>query len=395
MKKLSIKISIAFAMLTLVSCNNNGSSGHTNFDKVEEFAVSETNVNELNAKLQDVAKATAIDNVNVKASVKDTNFHFNSESKTRNEETVEVETAKIDLENINASLEAGVKGLYSSKDKSGLAAYAELKDVSGLFKFSSVDSTGKEVKAGYNLLDNTMEFYHYEAVEYIHLSTGLKNTLFGFLKKVVPDDSSKSITAIEALIPKNGKIALSGIADSMEYPLMEEPGDDFTFEGLDIEQLLELQNTAMENGYELKDLFSFKAQSNKNHYLSIQIKMDKQMLANAKDLVSKVGEENVNLPIDIDVQNTDFDEFGIIIETDANKRVDYASIKISGFESVKEEELTEENNYAPSEYITNTNVNFEASLDYKADVMKRIPNVKELELYTEYDVAEIVKLLMS
>ena len=400
MKKISLLgTGIILAVLSLAGCNAGG-SGHTNFNKTEEFTVTEDNVNDLNSKIKHVAlqSALAMDNVNVKASVKDVNFHFNSESQERGEEEGEVltSTARVDLENINATLEAGVKGLFSAEDASGFAAYGELKDTKGTVKIAAKNADDTEINATYSLLDNTMEFYHYNATEYIHISAGLKNTFFNFLGKVLPEQYAPIATAIESTIPKSGKIAISGIADGMEFPLIQKPTEE-DFEGpeIDIDQLLDFQTTVMENGFELKDLFSLKIQSNKSHYLSVRVSMTKEHLAKAKELAKKIGTENVELPLDVDLDATNFEEFTVVIETDASARVNYASIKLAGFSSQHEEELTDDVYNASKEYITNTNVNFEISADYQSDVMKRIPNAKELELYTPYDISQIGGLLAN
>ena len=395
MKKLSLNIIGVVTLLSLAGCNKTNSNSHTNFDKAEEFQITEDSVAELNTKFQEVAKETALamDNVNGKITVKDTNFDYKSESKERVEDVIETTPSSVQISNLNSVLELGVKGVYSAKDKSGFMAYAELKDVSGSLKFSHTDKDNKTTNGAYSLLDNTMEFYHYDATEYIHISSGLKNTVFGILKKSVPADELASVVAAEAMIPKNGKLSVSGIADNIEYPIAEKPGDDFEVEDLDIDSLLKLQNTAMENGYELKDIVSFKVSSNKSHYLSIQVSMDKQMLTNAKDLMDKVGKENVDLPIDVDLETTEFDNYSMTVETDAKKRINYATVKFEGLNINNVDELEEDSYYASSTYVKDTNLNLEATLDYDSDVAKRIPNKKELEQYTEYDLSSFVELM--
>ena len=161
---------------------------------------------------------------------------------------------------------------------------------------------------------------------------------------------------------------------------------------IDIKSLYDLQNTAIVNGYTLNDLVSFKMTSDKGHYVAIQIHMDKTMLGNVKDLIKKVGKDKVTLPVEIDVESTNFDNFNLIIETDSKKRINYSSIKVENLTVNAIEELDEETSFASSTIINNTNLDLTFEMNYKNDVAKRIPNSKELEQYTEYNLADIGSL---
>ena len=398
MKKRVLSILLFTSLLALSSCGG-GSSGHTNFNKADEFEINETSVEDLKTKLNEASKETAIALDNFTSTIVGKNINVDeketSKSQGETEDDVETSESSFKFTGLNFKVEAGSKGIYSAKEAKDFSAFAEVKEISGSMKFSSKKNDEKEVSGAYKLDSNTIEFYHYANKEYIHMSAGFKTTLFGILKKVAGEENAASISAAEVLIPKNGKISVSGLLDKAEYPLMEMPGDDYEssmFDFIDVEDLLKLQNAALENGYELEDLLSFKVASDKSHFLAIKMTITKQGFENMKDLAEKTAEsaeEEIELPLDIDTETTEIEKAEMIVEFDAQKRLSYLSLVVDGL-NVDDQDGDEESDYQSSTIVADSNINLELNMDYKSDASKRIPNAKELEQYTEYDLSSLM-----
>ena len=380
--------------IALSSCGS-GSSKHASFNKTDQFEINEDSVNELKAKLDECSKETAIamDNFSATLVGKDINVDQKEETKEKDYSTEEIKTSStsIKFSNLNFNVNLGSKGIYTAKEAKEFMAYAELSEITGSLRVTSKQNDEKEKSGSYKLDSNTAEFYHYDAKEYIHMSAGFKSTVFGIAKKMADEDNALSITAAEAMIPKNGKFCISGLfSENTKYPLSEMPDENYhsnTFDFIDVEGLLKLQNAALENGYELEDLISFKVTSDKSHYLALQMEIDKQGLENIKDLTAKTGEDMVELPLDINTSASEINNYKMTVEYDAKKRLSYATIILDGLNVSDEEDLDEYSTYASSTWIKDSNINLELTMDYKANPAKKIPNVKELEAYTEYDLA--------
>ena len=391
------KVLLSFVFIgtiALSSCGNSASK-HADFSKADEFSITEDNVNELKTKLDECSLETALamDNFSATLVGKDINFDEKQESQQRDYQTEEIETSSTSFKfsNLNFKVEAGSKGIYSATDAKGFSAYAEIKEISGTLRVTSKNNDENEKSGAYKLDSNTAEFYHYDGKEYLHMSSGFKNTVFGIAKKMVSEENTMSITAAETMIPKNGKICISGLFnENTKYPLSEKPdgqSSPSSFDIIDVDNLLKLQNAALENGYEMEDLVSFKVASDKSHYLALQMEITKEGLKNIVDLAEKTGEDMVELPLNVNTRASEIDNYKMVVEFDAKKRLSFLSIKIEGLNVNDVEELDEYSYYASSTIITDSNVDLEVTMDYKANPTKRIPNAKELEAYTEYDLS--------
>ena len=385
-------------LLFTSSCGNSKSStgGSVNFDNVSEYELDEDGVKNLEEKMNKVGLETrrSFDNVGVKGYAKDLNLKITGSESTYKESKVvsTEEKVVIDLKDINADVEYGTHGMYSAKNSKEYVQYLEVKSIDGTIhtkvprtveqETTESETTEVEVIAENtaNLKDNTFEYYHYNATEYVHLSKDLKNNIVNIAKTISGD--SASIAMISALIPSNGKIAFAG--DEESFPIQEEPTEetgteDESEEGF-FSSLLGIKNTLEKNGYKLSDICSLKVVEDSKHYLAIYVDMNSKHAEKAREIATKVGD--LKIPFDIDLDETDFKELRICIEADSQAKVSYANVLVSDMKTIGSQKAPESGEgKSGSLNLDNLNLEIGASFDYKTDVLSRIPNEKELENY--------------
>ena len=119
----------------------------------------------------------------------------------------------------------------------------------------------------------------------------------------------------------------------------------------------------------------------------MKVEINEQGLKNIKDLAAKTTEEDISLPLDVDVNTTSFKNMAVVAEFDAQKRLSYLSLKV---ENLNVDDQDEDEYYSSSTIVTDSNAHLEVNMDYSVDPFKKIPSAKELEQYTEYDLSSLL-----
>lgn len=408
-----------------------------NYDDVEQFQITEPNANDLSDKIAEVIAETLKGfetSAGFDVSAKDLSLdlraktqkviHPEEESEDLSEELVseyvsEMEpvseltseaepiiaedTINVGIKDVGFNVSLGETILKNEEeDTSNLLGYMELKDTKGTINCSRLDENGKEKRGAYSLVDNTMELYHKNDKEYLHLSKDLANTATGIVSTLVDDSMSYLPTMIKMMIPDSGKLCLTGISEYIPVIINDFKEEMMTSELTSLEDessilpsisfvdvLLSLKSFANNNGYLVSDLVSIKVTSDEDHFLGIELSVTKDNWEKDMELLDELMETvEEELPFDFDIDDyfdldeISFDKITMVMEAGADKKLDYARLNVEGFSFENEREIDPETeDQATSIYINNASADVEARIRYNRNVASHIPSDEELAEY--------------
>ncbi|MBR0294996.1 MAG: hypothetical protein IJQ67_03735 [Bacilli bacterium] len=424
-----------------------------NYDDVEQFQITEPNVNDLSDKIAEVIAETLKGfetSAGFDISAKDLSLdlraktqkviHPEEESEDLSEELVseyvsEMEpvselTSEAEPIIVEDTINVGIKDVgfnvslgetilkNEEEDTSNLLGYMELKDTKGTVNCSRLDENGKEKMGVYSLVDNTMELYHKNDKEYLHLSKDLVDTATGVVSTLVDDSMSYLPTMIKMMIPDSGKLCLTGISEYIPVIINDFKEEMMTSELTSLEDessifssisfvdvLLSLKSFANNNGYLVSDLVSIKVTSDEDHFLGIELSVTKDNWEKDMEFLDKLMETvEEELPFEFDIDDyfvldeISFDKITMVMEAGADKKLDYARLDVEGFSFENEREIDPETeDQATSIYINNASADVEARIRYNRNVASHIPSDEELAEYEKntINLGAIINLLKN
>ena len=409
-----------------------------NYDDVEQFQITEPNANDLSDKIAEVIAETLKGfetSAGFDISAKDISLDLMARTqKVRKPEEEESEDFSEELASeyvsevepvselsseaepiiVEDTINASIKGVgfnislgetilqNEEEDTSNLLGYMELKDTKGTVNCSRLDGNGKERRGAYSLVDNTMELYHKNDKEYLHLSKDLVDTAIGVTSTLVDDDMSYLPTIIKMMIPDSGKLCITGVSEYIPVIINDFKEEMMTSEITSIENessilpsvsfvdvLLSLKSFANNNGYLVSDLVSIKVTSDEDHFLGIELSVTKDNWEKDMEFLDELMETvEEELPFDFDIDDyfdldeISFDKITMVMEAGADKKLDYARLDIDGFSFEDEREIDPETeDQATSIYINNASADVEARIRCNRNVASHIPSDEELAEY--------------